>query len=181
MDDGQSAGNLSELIEQYYQLLYRYAFRLSGSTADAEDLTQQTFLTAQTHLHQLRDPSRAKAWLCSIVRNLYLKNVHKAGDPKSVSLEHVPEPKIDWNRDSPIDQEKLQHVLNQMPEEFRSPIILFYFEEFSYKEIAEHMDVPLGTVMSRLARAKSYLRQRLAAGRESVPKAAETSVPTARR
>ncbi len=55
----------------------------------------------------------------------------------------------------------MQNVLNDLPEEYRSPIILFYFQEFSYKEIAEQMQVPLGTVMSRLARAKAYLRQRL--------------------
>ncbi len=52
-------------------------------------------------------------------------------------------------------------MLNDLPEEFRSPVVLFYFEEFSYKEIAEQMGVPVGTIMSRLARAKAYLRQRL--------------------
>jgi RNA polymerase sigma-70 factor (ECF subfamily) len=62
-----------------------------------------------------------------------------------------------------FDQEQLQKVLNDLPEEFRSPIVLFYFQEFSYKEIAEQMDVPVGTIMSRLARAKAFLRQRLTA------------------
>jgi RNA polymerase sigma-70 factor (ECF subfamily) len=55
----------------------------------------------------------------------------------------------------------LQEALNDLPEVFRTPIILYYFEDFSYRDIAEHMELPLGTVMSRLARAKAYLRNRL--------------------
>ena len=60
-----------------------------------------------------------------------------------------------------IDPEQLQQALNEMPEAFRTPIILYYFEDFSYRDIAEQMDLPIGTVMSRLARAKAYLRSRL--------------------
>ena len=60
-----------------------------------------------------------------------------------------------------IDPARLQEVLNELDEPFRTPLILFYFEDFSYREIAEQMDLPIGTVMSRLARAKGYLRTRL--------------------
>ena len=60
-----------------------------------------------------------------------------------------------------IDSEELQQILNELPEEFRTPLILFYFEEFSYREIADQINVPIGTVMSRLARGKGYLRKRL--------------------
>ena len=60
-----------------------------------------------------------------------------------------------------IDPAKLQEVLDELDESFRTPLILFYFEDFSYREIAEQMDLPIGTVMSRLARAKGYLRTRL--------------------
>jgi RNA polymerase sigma-70 factor (ECF subfamily) len=60
-----------------------------------------------------------------------------------------------------VDPEQLQHALNELPELFRTPVILYYFEDFSYRDIAEQMDLPLGTVMSRLARAKAYLRERL--------------------
>jgi RNA polymerase sigma-70 factor (ECF subfamily) len=61
-----------------------------------------------------------------------------------------------------IEAEELQKALNELPEAFRAAVILFYFEEFSYREIAEHLNVPIGTVMSRLARAKAHLRERLA-------------------
>src|SRR5437016_1821824 len=60
-----------------------------------------------------------------------------------------------------VDSQRLQEVLNELPEEFRTPVILFYFEDFSYRDIAEQIDLPMGTVMSRLARAKAYLRSRL--------------------
>jgi RNA polymerase sigma-70 factor (ECF subfamily) len=61
----------------------------------------------------------------------------------------------------PVDPEQLQQALNDLAEDFRTPIVLYYFEEFSYRDIAEQMDLPLGTVMSRLARAKAHLRSRL--------------------
>jgi RNA polymerase sigma-70 factor (ECF subfamily) len=68
-----------------------------------------------------------------------------------------------------IDPERLQQALNDLPEAFRTPIILYYFEDFSYRDIAEQMDLPLGTVMSRLARAKAWLRTRLTEPRHDLP------------
>lgn len=162
MDD-RLAANVTELVELHYALLYRFAFRLTGSVADAEDLTQQSFLTAQRKLDQLRDPSRAKSWLCSILRNTYLKNLRSRAAAPAVSLENSPEPADDALDDAVFDEQELQDALAELPEEYRTPLILFYFEEFSYKEIAEQMQVPIGTIMSRLARAKSHLRRRLTA------------------
>lgn len=157
------AQSLFDLVERHYALLYRYAFRLSGSEADAEDLTQQTFLVAQTKLDQLRDAERAKSWLCAILRNVYLKEMRSEACLSAQSLEMLAEPAVQPVKEPEFDSEQLQNVLNDLPEEYRTPLILFYFEEFSYKEIAEQMELPPGTVMSRLSRAKSYLRQRLRA------------------
>jgi RNA polymerase sigma-70 factor (ECF subfamily) len=161
MDDDRRVRRLSELVEKNYALLYRYACRLTGSAADAEDLTQHAFLTAQAKLDQLREPAHASAWLCAIVRNTYLKSLRKRNGATLVSLDKVAEPTEVIPEDAALDREELQRVLNELPEEFRTTLILFYFEEFSYREIAEQMDVPLGTVMSRLARGKSHLRRRL--------------------
>src|SRR5436853_2405438 len=153
---------VKELVEQHNQPRYRYAYRLSGSAADAEDLTQDAFCQAQLKLNQLRDPGRAKAWLFSILRNAYLHRVRDARREQVLPLEYVgdvadrlPEPLPE------VDSQRLQEVLSELPEDFRTPVLLFYFEEFSYREIAEQMDLPLGTVMSRLARAKAHLRARL--------------------
>jgi RNA polymerase sigma-70 factor (ECF subfamily) len=153
---------VQQLVDEHYEALYRYAYRLSGSSADAEDLTQEAFCKAQLHLSQLRDPSRAKPWLFSILRNAYLHRVRADRQQRCVSLDGVgdlPEALPESLPD--IDPEQLQQALNDLPEVFRTPIILYYFEDFGYRDIAEQMDLPLGTVMSRLARAKAYLRTRL--------------------
>jgi RNA polymerase sigma-70 factor (ECF subfamily) len=153
---------VQRLVDEHYAGLFRYAYRLSGSSADAEDLTQETFCKAQLNLNQLRDADRARAWLFSILRNAYLHRLRSDRQQRCVSLDGIgelaepsPEPL------PPVDPEQLQHALNELPELFRTPVILYYFEDFSYRDIAEQMDLPLGTVMSRLARAKAYLRERL--------------------
>lgn len=163
MDVSGDTRSVNQLVEQHYVLIYRYLYRLSGSAEDAEDLTQQTFLTAQTKLHQLRDSSRTRGWLCTIARNAYLKSRRSGGGTAVVSLDDVGDPADAPPTESVIDKEELQNTLNELPEEFRTPLILFYFDEFTYKEIADQLEVPIGTVMSRLARAKSYLRRRLSA------------------
>jgi RNA polymerase sigma-70 factor, ECF subfamily len=162
MHDGRSSPcDVADLVEQHYDLLYRYAFRLSGSAADAEDLAQQTFLTAQARLSQLRDPQNARAWLCTILRHQYLKTRRPSAGAGRISLDRIPEPTDETPEELLIEPDELQAALDELPEEFRTPIVLFYFGEFSYKEIADQMDMPVGTVMSRLARAKGWLRKRL--------------------
>jgi RNA polymerase sigma-70 factor (ECF subfamily) len=159
-----SASGLHELIDAHYEALYRYAYRLSGSSADAEDLTQDAFGKALAHLQQLREPDRAKAWLFRILRNLYLHKVRDQKRHRVIPLDAVGDLICRSSDDEmpDIDPAKLQEALNELDETFRTPIILFYFEEFSYRDIAEQMELPIGTVMSRLARGKAYLRNRLA-------------------
>jgi RNA polymerase sigma-70 factor, ECF subfamily len=157
-----SQRSVQKLVEDHYVSLYRYAYRLTGSAVDAEDLTQEAFCKAQANFGQLRDPQLARPWLFSILRNAYLHRIRSARQQPLISLNgvgDVPEPSPENLPE--IDQERLQQALGDLPEAFRSPIILFYFEDFSYRDIAEQMDLPIGTVMSRLARAKAFLRSRL--------------------
>jgi RNA polymerase sigma-70 factor (ECF subfamily) len=157
-----SQRKVQKLVEEYYISLNRYAYRLSGSAADAEDLTQEAFCQAQLKLGQLRDPGRARAWLFSILRNRYLHRVRAEKHEHLVSLEGVGDlPDRPPEVLPEVDPEQLQQALGELPEAFRTPVILYYFEEFSYRDIAEQMDLPIGTVMSRLARAKAHLRSRL--------------------
>lgn len=159
---GRTRTLVTDLVAAHYASLYRYAYRLSGSPQEAEDLTQETFCQAQNKLGQLRDGERAKAWLFSILRNAFLHRLRSRKQEKCVALESVGEVPERLPEPLPeVDPAQLQQALNELPEAFRTPIILYYFEEFSYKDIAEQMSVPLGTVMSRLARAKAFLRQRL--------------------
>lgn len=159
---GNARQAIETLVEGHYAALYRYAYRLSGSSQTAEDLTQETFCLAQGKLHQLRDQDKAKSWLFSILRNAYLHRMRSSKIEKHVSLDDIGEiPDRLPDSGAVVDSVLLQAALNELPETFRTPIILFYFEEFTYREIAEQMSMPLGTVMSRLARAKTFLRQRL--------------------
>ncbi len=172
MADGIPLPTMDELIEQHSTLLYRYAYRLTGNSHEAEDLTQQAYLLAQQRGHQLRDVQAARSWLLTIIRNAFLKSKrHRGGQ----SLDGIEEPQVieeSWN--FPIDREQLQLTLLELSEEFRSPLVLFYFEDFSYQQIAEHMAVPIGTIMSRLSRAKVFLKKRLT----EVVEAAELPRPT---
>lgn len=164
MNDAQRARIVTGLVQEHYSLLYRFAFRLTGSANDAEDLTQQTFLTAQTKVEQLREPDRARGWLCAILRNAWRKVCRHEQVLPAVSLDSMAELTGDeGSAELEVDSEVIQTVLNELPPEQRSPLVLFYFQELSYKEIAELEGVPIGTIMSRLARGKAYLRGRLRA------------------
>jgi RNA polymerase sigma-70 factor (ECF subfamily) len=177
-----SAGlGVRDLIDAHYDSLYRYAYRLSGSPADAEDLTQEAFGKALSRLSQLRDRDRAKGWLFRILRNAYLHRVRDERRHRTVSLDSIGDLPDDADDTAPVvDPAKLQEALNDLDEAFRTPVILFYFEDFSYRDIAEQMDLPIGTVMSRLARAKAYLRGRLAPHADPVaggPRRAHDGLP----
>ena len=150
-----------ELADNYYADVYRYAYRLSGAAAEADDLTQQTFLMALQRVHQLREPSRAKAWLFAGLRSCFLKGCRKRVPLSAGSLEldigMIPEEVSELE----VDSEQLQKALNELSEEFRLVLVMFYFEQLSYKEIASALEIAKGTVMSRLARAKRQLRYKL--------------------
>jgi RNA polymerase sigma-70 factor (ECF subfamily) len=164
---GPSAGpvvDIAGLIAAHHASLYRYAYRLTGVAADAEDLSQQTFLIAQQKLHQLREAERAAGWLFAILRSCYLKWRRKrfplSSTVADLEMGEVPQPEAVL---SAVDSEELQQVLGELHEDLRLILLMFYFEELSYKQIAEELDVPIGTVMSRLSRAKQKLRERLSA------------------
>lgn len=154
--------SIERLVEAYYKPLFAYAYRLGGSAELAEDLTQETFCQAQLKWQQLRDPDKARPWLYAILRNLFLHRLRAEKQEQFVPLDTVGELPERGSEPLPaIEPELLQKALAELPEVFRTPVILFYFEDFSYRDIADAMELPLGTVMSRLARAKAFLRQRL--------------------
>ena len=162
MDSVEQTELLARLVNEHYQNVYRFAYRLSGSVTDSEDLVQQTFLVAQTKLNQLKEPDRARSWLFTIVRNLFLKGVQKEGKEATVALDESMFVEAVQEKSETVDVDQLQHLLDDLPEDFRAPVILFYFKEFSYQEIADQLGIPLGTVMSRLSRAKAMLKEKYA-------------------
>lgn len=154
--------DIRQLVEANYSAVYGYAFRLTGNAADAEDVTQQAFLIAHQKLHQVREADKADRWLFAVVRSCFLKSRRRKRPAPVANLElNVDEIPEALAEDSDLDQELLQTALNELSDDFRMVLVMFYFEELSYKEIAAQLDVPIGTVMSRLARAKGRLRHAL--------------------
>ena len=161
MAESRNTPSIQRLVTEHSEAVYRYAYRLTGTVHDGEDLTQQTFVLAQERLGQLREPERARGWLFAILRNLFLKMVQRtepvAATSVGLDLESVAGP----DSDKGVDTAALQCAIDELPLEFRLVLAMFYFEECSYREIAEKLELPIGTVMSRLARAKAHLRAKL--------------------
>jgi RNA polymerase sigma-70 factor (ECF subfamily) len=154
--------DIARLVADHHEAVYRYAYRLTGSQADAEDLTQQVFLQAQEKLGQLRSDESVRSWLFAILRNFFLKSCDKRQRLPTVTTRlDVDAIAAEPAREAAIDREDLQAALNELPPHFRIVVTMFYYEGCSYREIAERLDLPMGTVMSRLSRAKEHLRTRL--------------------
>jgi len=157
-----SETDFQRLVDQQYAALYRFAFSLAKSEADAADLTQQTFFLWASKGHQLRDSSKVKSWLfTTLYREFLNRRRHEVRFP-TIELHNAPEeaasiaPNI-----GAFDGVSIMKALREMEEPFRAALTLFYLRQFSYQEIADVLGVPIGTVMSRLSRGKAQLRERL--------------------
>jgi RNA polymerase sigma-70 factor, ECF subfamily len=164
--------NVETLVAEHGPVLYRYAYRLTGLAADAEDLTQQVFLTALAKLDQLREPAAARAWLFSVLRRAFLRQQRKPRPQPAANFEiNVDLLAVDVPDDLEFDGEELQRAIDELPDEYKLVLVGFYFEDCSYKELAARLELPIGTVMSRLSRAKGYLRAQLLGPDETSQKA----------
>ena len=112
-----SRDEIAQLVSEHHASVYRYAFRLCGSEADAEDFAQEAFLFAHERLGQLRDASKARPWLLAIVRNCFRKKLRRRSPVKDVDFE-LDNLAADAP-DSPFDFERLQAAIDALPDEFR--------------------------------------------------------------
>src|SRR5215469_3533233 len=151
------------LVKFYYPDLYRFGLSLTGNEADACDLAQETFYIWANKRHQLKDPTKVKAWLFTTLHRQFLQTRrHQTRfkdepiDEAAADFPHVPADCV-----ARIDAQTLLTRLAQLDENHRAPLVLYYLEDLSYNEIAETLAVPLGTVQSRIARAKIKLLQLL--------------------
>jgi RNA polymerase sigma-70 factor (ECF subfamily) len=152
----------------YINGLFGYAMVLTRNPAEAADLVQETYVRALKARESLRPSSNVKSWLFTILRNIWLNQLrHKRSAPPIVELEAhegIVNVAIETSKDphaqyvSKIEQEKVRNAIQRLPQEFREIIILREYEELSYQQIAVMLECPAGTVMSRLARARSRLR-----------------------
>jgi RNA polymerase sigma-70 factor, ECF subfamily len=171
-------------LSRYIDGLYAYAMVLSRNSAVAADLVQDTYVRALKAKESLRPDSNVKSWLFTILRNIWLNQLrHERAGPMIADLdsdENLADVSVSTS-DSPhdlyvknLERERVRTAIQQLPIEFREIIILREYEELSYSEIANLLQCPMGTVMSRLARARSKLGALLSISRGSQP----ASLPT---
>jgi RNA polymerase sigma-70 factor (ECF subfamily) len=163
----------TQLVDAHYVPLYRFALSLAKNSADAGDLVQQTFFIWATKGHGLRETTKAKSWLFTTLYREFLRGRRR--DTRSTSIEDLPPaeadiPAEDVDRVTRMDAASVVAALQSVDEVFRAPLTLFYLDDLSYQEIADALDVPIGTVMSRLSRGKAQLRSALAEGEEGKSK-----------
>ncbi len=155
----------------HMESVYRVALRLAGNTYDAEDLTQETYGIAFRQFHQLREEGKCRGWLMAILRNLHLRHLERQrNDPALPSKEEDYLEVLSRWADYPdaeerlirrLDGARIQPILDRLPERYKMPLLLFTMEEWTYREIAEALEIPLGTVMSRIARARQIVKREI--------------------
>ena len=153
----------AELVDRYYAPLYRFALGLSCSDADACDLVQETFYIWVRKRNSIRDRSRVKGWLFTTLHRGFLQSRRRGRrfphqDIDGIEEEPAMTCEINWHE---LDGRGVLEQLSQVDEVFRAPMALFYLEDMSYEEISQSLELPLGTVKSRLSRGIAQLRTRL--------------------
>jgi len=163
---------------QYTRQLYSAAMRMARNPSDAEDLVQETYLKAYRAYHTFQEGTNLKAWLYRILTNTYINKYRKdSRRPSEVDLGTVEDMYLyrrlgseesaeaaRTTEDRVLDglvESDIKEAVEELPENFRIPVLLADLAGFSYKEIAEILDIPIGTVMSRLHRGRKAMQKRL--------------------
>ena len=170
---GRGHGHPEQRLDfgEYLDGLYGYAMVLSRNHTEAEDLVQETCLRALRAMDRLRADGNVKSWLFTILRNIWLNQLRQRRTAPALVELDADENGADEPADSAqdpltgyvnrVEREQVRAAIQQLPLDFREIILLREYEELSYQEIATLLDCPPGTAMSRLARARSKLRDLL--------------------
>ena len=157
-----SQPSFEQIVDAHYQGLFRFAMSMCRREATAQDLVQQTFLQWAKKGHTLRDAARVKTWLFTTIYREWLGIARREKKYEEVEFEpdhHGATTQHQDDGENPrVDSATLQTALAELEPNYRAPLVLFYLKELSYRDIAETLGVPIGTVMSRLSRAKDSLR-----------------------
>ena len=156
------APDFERLVDAHYAALYRFGLSLSRNESEAADLTQQTFYLWAAKGHQLRDGAQAKTWLFTTLYREFLAGRRREERFPQATLDEA-EVEMPAEQPSPdqLDSQAILEGLSRLDPIYRAPITLFYLQDLSYRQIADILEVPPGTVMSRLARGKAELRRYL--------------------
>jgi len=143
-------------VSDYQDMVYRIALHCFGRSQDAEDAVQEVFLRLYTHKEPFDNSEHLRRWLIRVTVNVCRDVLKNPWRRRRVSLDSIPEPVFD----QPEQLELYQEIL-MLPEKYRAVLVLFYYEEFSTKEIAEILGLRQNAVTTRLSRARALLKQRL--------------------
>jgi RNA polymerase sigma factor (sigma-70 family) len=159
-DRQQGELEFQRLVDVHYGPLYRFAMSLTRTESNAADLVQETFLTWAAKGHQLRDASKAKAWLFTTLHRRFLESQRRSTRFPHTEISEAIEdlPHVEPDLVNHLDAKTVLDLLRQVDPQFQAAVALFYLEDCSYNEIAEILEVPLGTVKSRIARGLVQLR-----------------------
>ncbi len=156
-----------ELTAPHVRLLYNMAVRYTGNSYDAEDLVQETMYSAYKSFSTLREKRKCKAWLLTILRRHFFREQSQRNKQpflvddeaylhlldRYAGAEHL----LDMERKEAATE--VQQILSALPEKYKTPLLLYFMEDMSYQEISETLEVPMGTVMSRLSRARHHFKK----------------------
>lgn len=156
---------LKNLYEKYSEDIYKVAYYISKDQYIAEEILQETFIKAYTKIDTLNNPDSVRPWLITIASNLTKKKLKSTKNKvyyySSLSdFEYLISNKPINNIDHMIIKDHLKECINSLEPDFREVLILYFFNQLSYEEIAEKLNIRLGTVKSRLSRAKKKLKER---------------------
>ena len=152
--------DITSIAAHFYNALYEFAVFLTRSEIDAADLVQETFLVLTRRSHQIRDFSQIKWRLLTTLRREFLRTIRRR--KKHIELEFLPDihnsPTGDLEPWRSLDARIVRDALLRVDEPYQATLKHFYLSELSYREIAETLEIPIGTVMSRLSRGKEQLK-----------------------
>jgi len=163
-----------KLVDDHYEALYRFAMSLCRNPDRAADLVQETFCIWAAKGGQLREASKAKSWLFTTLHREFLAHRRRASrytDDLDAAQDAIDNSHADHDEaDRQMDGQRALELLGALDESFRAPLTLFYLQQHSYKEIAEILEIPIGTVMSRISRGKEILRRKMTDAPASAPR-----------
>lgn len=164
----------AEIVDLYQSRLYHVCYRMLGNKHEAEDITQEAFLRAYINLHTFDQKRKFSTWIFRIATNLCIDRIRKkkpdyhldAQVPGTDGLDMYSQ--IAASEELPVEQlekmemqERLQYEISRLPDKYRSVIVLKYMEELPLQEISEILDLPLGTVKTRIHRGREALRKQM--------------------
>ncbi len=159
-----------EIALVHINLIYRCALQMTKNESDAKDLVQETYLKAYRFFDKFRTDTNCEAWLFTILRNIFINAIHRERrHPQTICLPEMEERGMEFSGDAdPEDivfgslfDDDVTAAMNSLTIEYRTVVLLADIEGFSYREIADRVGCPIGTVMSRLSRGRRLLKKRL--------------------